>query len=459
MLVLGIPMILSMVVQALYNIVDTMFVAMIPAGSSGIANYGSDVGVNALTQCFPVQMLMIAIGVGLGVGVNAMLSKALGEGNRNMASRIVGNSLFVIVIVMAVFCLFGLTLTKPFMRLMYGSSANLTGDALTLYNARVEAGAQYLTICCSLSFGVFGYMMYEKFLQGTGKSWQCMVGQISGAVLNIALDAVFILVCGWGVAGAAWATVIGQIVSFVVDLTFHYTMNKEVSNSLTYWKPDKKAMKGIFAVGIPAVLMQTLMSVMTIGANLILGRTLGQDAVTAFGSYYKVQQFIFFAAFGLNNAIIPIVSYNYGMQDKERVQQGIKWGIVDSVVVMALGLILFESLASVIANLFSFNETSLTYFTRCMRIIPAGFLFVGFNIAMQGILQALGCGIKSLILSCVRLLIPCLPLLYLLSLANDVVVWLALPLSEAVAFVLAVIFFFWAKRHKIAQISNQNPVT
>jgi Na+-driven multidrug efflux pump len=186
---------------------------------------------------------------------------------------------------------------------------------------------------------------------------------------------------------------------------------------------------------------------MTIGANLILGRTLGQDAVTAFGSYYKVQQFIFFAAFGLNNAIIPIVSYNYGMQDKERVQQGIKWGLIDSVVVMALGLILFESLAGVIANLFSFNETSLTYFTRCMRIIPAGFLFVGFNIAMQGILQALGCGVKSLILSCVRLLIPCLPLLYLLSLAGGVVVWLALPLSEAVAFILALTFFFWSRHH------------
>jgi Na+-driven multidrug efflux pump len=267
-----------------------------------------------------------------------------------------------------------------------------------------------------------------------------MVGQIAGALLNIALDAVFILVCDWGVAGAAWATVIGQVVSFVLDITFHMTMNREISNSLRYWKPQKSAMKGIFAVGLPAVLMQALMSVMTVCANLVLGRMLGQDAVTAFGSYYKVQQFIFFAAFGLNNAIIPIVSYNYGMGDRARVKQGIGWGTAYTVIVMALGIVLFESLATVIAGLFAFNDIAYVYFVRCMRFIPAGFLFVGFNLAMQGVLQALGCGVKSLILSCVRLLVPCIPLLLLLSLAGDVAVWFAFPLSELVATFVALGF-------------------
>jgi putative MATE family efflux protein len=440
MLGLGLPMILSMVVQALYNIVDTLFVTMIE--NPAVENYGAVIGTNALSLAFPVQMLMISIGVGLGVGVNAILSRALGEGDRNKASYVAGNALFVIIIVYVAFLLFGLFGVKPYLTMQ----ADKTDPYFDLL---IESGAEYLTICCTMSFGALGYMIYEKLLQSTGKSISCMIGQLSGAILNIGLDALFVLVFKWGIAGAAWATVIGQIVSLVLDAAFHYLRNKEIDGSLKYLKPKASVLKGIFLIGLPAVVMQALMSLMVFFVNVILAPAMGNAAVTAYGDYYKVQQFIFFAAFGLNNAIIPIVSYNYGLGDIERVKQGIKWGVIYTVAVMIIGIALFEGLSDVVAAMLSGGDAAIGgYLKTAMRVVPAGFVFVGFNIAYQGVLQALGNGVKSLIISALRLIIFCLPLVWLFTLSADAdfLVWWAFPIAEAAAALVTLVFAITANK-------------
>lgn len=443
MLAMGLPMILSMVVQALYNVVDTMFVTMITHPE--VENYGAVVGTNALSLAFPVQMLMIAIGVGLGVGVNAMLSRALGEGDRKKAAYVAGNALLIIIIVYVAFLLFGLFGVRPYLAMQADSSD-------PNFELLIDEAANYLTICCTMSFGALGYMIYEKLLQGTGKATLCMIGQVSGAVLNIGLDALFVLVFGWGVAGAAWATVIGQIVSLVLDAVFHYTVNREINGSPMYMRPRKNAMKGIFTIGLPAVVMQALMPVMVFAVNVILAPSMGNASVTAYGDYYKVQQFIFFAAFGLNNAIIPIISFNYGLGDRQRVKEGVLYGVIYTVAVMALGIVLFESLARPVSELLTGGDEAISgYLITAMRVVPAGFLFVGFNVAWQGILQALGNGVKSLVLSFLRLIAVCLPLVYAFSVTPiaDTLVWWAFPIAEAVASVAALIFGIIVMKNKI----------
>lgn len=449
MLSMGVPMIFSMVVQALYNIVDTIFVTMIV--DERVDNFGAVVGTNALSLAFPVQMLMIAIGVGLGVGVSAILSRALGKGDREEAARAAGNALTVIAVVYVLFLLFGLFGVKPYLSVQADKTS-------ATYDILIEEASSYITICCTCSFGALGYMVYEKLLQGTGKSTMCMIGQISGAVLNIILDAVFVLVCHWGVAGAAWATVIGQVTSLLLDAFFHYRFNKEIDGSLKYLKPQKEAMKGIFVFGTPAAIMQALMPVMVFIVNIILAPTMGDAAVTAYGDYYKVQQFIFFAAFGLNNAIIPIVSFNYGLGNRARVQAGIKWGVIYSVAVMAVGIALFEAIATPVASMLSGGEEKIyNYLVTAMCIIPAGFLFVGYNIAWQGILQALGKGISSLVLSCLRLIVFCLPLVWAFAVTEiaDSLVWWAFPIAEALASVAAFVLGVITHRKIVYKIKTE----
>lgn len=441
MLAMGLPMILSMIVQALYNIVDTAFVTMIQ--DPQIENFGGTIGTNALALAFPVQMLMIAMGVGLGVGVNALLSRALGEGDKEKAARVAGNALLIIAVVYVLFLLFGLFGVKPYLALQ----ADATDPN---YDRLIREASSYLVICCTLSFGTLGFTIYEKLLQSTGKSVMCMIGQLSGAGLNIVLDAVFVLVCKWGVAGAAWATVIGQCVSLTFDACFHYFANKEINGSLKYLKPEKSSIIGIFKIGLPAVVMQALMPIMVFIVNIILAPTMGNAAVTAYGDYYKVQQFIFFAAFGLNNAIIPIISFNYGLGDKQRVKEGIKYGVIYTVAVMAIGIGLFEAIAYPVSVWLTGGDQAIgRLLVYAMRIVPAGFLFVGLNIAYQGILQALGYGVRSLVLSALRLVVFCLPLVYAFTFAGsnaDWLVWLAFPIAEALASIAAVVFGLQANK-------------
>ena len=285
-------MIISMVLQALYNVVDSIFVTNM--GEKGaIAN-------QALTIAFPIQILIIAIGVGTGIGLNALLSKSLGEKNQEKVNKIAGNGIFLSICIFLVFLLFGIFGSEWFISLFANGNAEV-----------ISMGTTYLRICCCLSFGSIGYTVYERFLQSTGKTMLSTIAQISGAVANIVLDYIFIFPLGMGVAGAAWATVIGQFISLFVAMFFHYTKNKEINGNLKYIKPEFNIIKGIYKIGISAAIMQALLSVMMAGMNAILGLSKADPTILvgSFGIYYKIQQIALFSAFGLSNTIISILSF------------------------------------------------------------------------------------------------------------------------------------------------------
>ncbi len=302
MLSMGIPIILSMVLQACYNIVDSMFVARI-TDSSGLANAG-EYAVNALTLAFPIQMLIVAFGIGTGVGVNALLAKSLGQQDGEKAAKAAGNGISLALIIYAAFLLFGLFGVNAYI----GSQ---TKDSVIL-----DMGSSYLSICSIASFGIVMFSIYEKLLQGAGKTIYSTIAQISGALVNIVLDPIMIFgyfgLPEMGIRGAAYATVLGQVASMAIAMYFHYKKNTEVKSGRKYLKLEKDIIKEIYAIGLPAIIMQALMSFMTYGVNLIFG-AVSQEAVTAYGIFYKIQQFIFFAGFGLRDAITPMVSFNYGM--------------------------------------------------------------------------------------------------------------------------------------------------
>ena len=323
---MGVPMILSMMLQAFYNIVDSYFV-------SNMEGVG-DAAVNALTLAFPIQALMVAIGIGTGVGVNSLLSRYLGMGDKEKASRIAGNAIFLSICTYILFLIFGLFFVDAYI-------SSQTADPLIR-----EMGNSYLSICCIYSFGSVIYMIYEKLIQGTGKTVLSTIAQISGALTNIVLDPIMIfglLGCPeMGIEGAAIATVIGQVVSLILGMIFHHTKNKEIDTSFAYLLPDRRIIADIYRVGVPAIIMQALMSVMTYCVNIIFVRISG-SVVTAYGIYFKIQQFVFFAAFGLNNAIIPIVAFNYGMKDKDRIKRAIRCGMIYNAVIMLIGAVLLAA--------------------------------------------------------------------------------------------------------------------
>jgi len=430
MLTMGIPMILSMVLQAVYNIVDSAFV-------SNMAENG-EAALNALTLAFPVQMLMVAIGIGTGVGTNALLAKSLGQGNKEKASRVAGNAVFLAFIIYIVFLLFGIGGVDAYINTQ-------TSNPLIK-----EMAVDYLSICCIASFGIVFFSIFEKLLQATGRSHLSTIGQVGGAITNIILDP--ILIYGWlglpemGVKGAAYATVIGQVVSMLLDLIFHLIYNKEITNGLKYMKPDGKLIKGIYAIGFPAIIAQALMSLMTYGLNIILG-TISEAAVTAYGLYYKIQQFILFAAFGLRDAITPIVSFNHGMQSKSRVSAGIKYGMMYTLVIMFAGLIVIEIFANPFASVFGLSGETQDLCVSAMRVVSISFVFAGANIAFQGVFQALDSGVESLVLSLCRQLIFVIPVAWGFakvvnntSIDNIWMVWMTFPIAEIITVIIACIF-------------------
>lgn len=435
MLSMGIPMILSMVLQACYNIVDSMFVARIP-DTEGIKHAG-ECAVNALTLAFPVQMLIVAFGIGTGVGVNAMLAKSLGQRDKEKVAKAAGNGITLEIIIYAVFLLFGLFGVKAYI----GSQ---TGDVVIL-----TMGSSYLTICSIVSFGIVLFSIYEKLLQSTGKTVYSTIAQVSGAVVNIILDPVMIF--GYfglpetGICGAAYATVIGQVVSMLVAMYIHYTKNTEVKSGRSYLKLEWGIVKEIYVIGLPAIIMQALMSFMTYGINLIFGMV-SQGAVTAYGIFYKIQQFIFFAGFGLRDAITPIVSFNYGMGDQKRVKQGIFYGLLYVEIIMLVGLIGLEVFAGPLVGLFAMSKETEELCILASKIIATGFLFAGANIAIQGVFQALGCGLDSLVVSMLRLCVVVLPSAWLFAGLNNAsfMIWWAFPIAELVAFLVAVILLMRA---------------
>ena len=440
MIQMGIPMIFSMALQAVYNIVDSAFV--------GNMKVGSESALNALTLVFPVQMLMVAIGIGTGVGTNALLARTLGQGNGKKAAKVAGNSLFLGVVIYAVCLLFGIFGVKA-----YISSQTVDAEVLSM-------GVDYLRICCVISFGIIFFSLFEKLLQATGRSLYSTIGQVAGAVINIILDPIMIYGLGpvpeMGVKGAAYATVLGQVASAVLLLIFNMKLNKEFDHDVKYMKPEPSVIKEIYAIGLPAIIAQALMSIMVYAMNLIL--KFNPSAQTAYGLFYKVQQFVLFLAFGLRDAITPIIAFAYGMGSKKRINDGIRYGLLYTVVLMVFGIAITEIFPDAFATLFNAGQ-SREYFIGAMRIISISFLFAGINIAYQGIYQALDGGMESLVISLLRQLIVILPLAGIFSLlvrnqmAGISLIWWAFPITEVIACVVGYVFLKKIKKTKVNLLS------
>lgn len=442
MVQMGIPMILSMALQAVYNIVDSAFV--------GNMKEGSEAALNALTLVFPVQMLMVAVGIGTGVGTNALLARTLGQGNSKKAAKVAGNSLFLGVIIYAVCLLFGIFGVKA-----YISSQTVDPEVISM-------GTGYLRICCVMSFGIIFFSLFEKLLQATGRSLYSTIGQVVGAVVNIILDPIMIYGIGpvpeMGVEGAAYATVIGQVASAVLLFIFHTKLNKEFAHGTKYMKPEGGIIKEIYSIGLPAIIAQALMSIMVYVMNLIL--KFNPLAQTAYGLFYKVQQFVLFLAFGLRDAITPIIAFSYGMGSKNRIKDGMKYGLIYTIVLMVLGVAITEIFPGAFATLFNAG-LSREYFIGAMRIISISFLFAGVNVAYQGIYQALDGGIESLVISLLRQLVIILPLAGIFSIfvrngqMGVSLIWWAFPITEFIACLAGYVFLKRIRKTKVDVLSER----
>lgn len=462
---MGVPMIISMALQALYNIIDTAFVSGLTDAEEAQS------AIAALGYAFPIQMLMVAIAIGTGVGANVLLSKSLGQGDKEKVNKTAGNALFLGIVIYAVYLLFGIFGSNLFARLM--SDSQVIQEYTTVY----------LQICCIVSFGIVFFAVYEKLLQATGKTLYSTIAQIAGAVTNIVLDPVFIYekghfigLFGMGIAGAAVATVIGQVVSTVLAMIFHYVVNKEVKNHVKYLKPDGKLILEIYSIGLPAIIAQALMSFMTMAMNKVLAITdnaliaegkASVDAppyVSSYSVYYKVQQFVLFLAFGLRDAITPLVSFNYGMGKKKRIKDGLFYGLLYTTVLMILGLILLECAATPLTKLFDNGLTDLatTFCINAMHIISISFLFAGVNIALQGIFQSFGSGLASLIISVCRQLLFVIPVALIfayIAKSNpaemDWLIWITFIISEGLSMVIAAIMMVHIYKKKVAPLPEE----
>ena len=415
------PMMVSMLFQALYNIVDSVFVARL-----------SQDAMNAVSLAFPLQTLCIAFSVGTGVGMNALLSRSLGEKNQAAANRAAGTGLFLTLCTAAVFCVLALSLAGPFFRFQTD-------------NAQIIAyGRDYVRICIGIPFGIFLQVYGERLLQSTGRTNLSMLSQIAGAVCNIVLDPIMIFgLLGFPrmeVAGAALATVIGQFVGAGLGLFLNLTKNPEVQLRVKDIRPHRATVSEIYAVGIPSIIMQSIGSVMTFGINKIL-ISFTEAATAVFGAYFKLQSFIFMPCFGLNNAMVPIVSYNYGAQKFDRVRRTVRLTVFTAIGIMCIGCALFELIPETLLGLFSPTDEMLSIGKTALRIIGIHFPLAGFSIIAGSACQALGKPIYALINSVCRQIVVLLPAAYLLSLTGRLeLVWLAFPIAEVVSVILNATF-------------------
>lgn len=433
---MSLPMMISMLVQALYNIVDSIFVSRI-----------NENALTAVSLAFPIQSLMIALGAGTGVGINALLSRFLGEKEFEKANKAAVNGIFLAAANYIIFLIVGLTAVNPF----YISQ---TADAQIL-----EYGKEYLTVVCCLSFGLYGQFVFERLLQSTGKTFYTMITQGTGAIINIILDP--ILIFGYlgfpkmGVTGAAAATVIGQIIAAVIALIINRKKNTEISLSLKGFKPELSVIGQIYVVGIPSIIMQAIGSVMTYGMNRIL-IVFTSTAAAVFGVYFKLQSFIFMPVFGLNNGMVPIIAYNYGAGKRDRLVKTIKLSIMYAVIIMAVGFLVFQIFPAQLFMLFEASETMLEIGIPALRIISISFLLAGFCIVCSSVFQALGNGVYSMLVSFARQLVVLLPAAYLLSrLGNVSYVWWAFPIAEVVSLLMSVIFIVRINKKIIRHIGEK----
>ena len=442
---MGLPMIISMVLQALYNVIDSIF----------ITNMKSDgvIANQALTLAFPIQLLIIAIGVGTGVGINALLSKSLGEQNKDKVNKIAGTGIFLSICIYIIFLIFGLFGSESFIRLFAGNNQHV-----------IAMGTIYLKICCCFSYGSIGFTVYERLLQSTGKTHFSTIAQISGALTNIILDYIFIYPMKMGVAGAALATIIGQFVSLFIAMYFHYFKNKEINGNLCYIKANFSLIKGIYLIGASAALMQGLLAVMMAGMNAILGLAQVDPVILigSFGIYYKIQQIALFSAFGLSNTIISILSFNYGMKDRKRIDECIKYGIVDTIIVSLIITLLFELLAHPLSQLFGLSGSTQEMINICstaLHIASLGFVFMGISVAIQGVLQSIGYAFRPLMIALLRLVIFCFPIAFkrfTLTKSVTTLVWWTFPISELLTVIVSLILLKKSYNERISSVKNES---
>lgn len=431
LITMSLPMMLSMLVQALYNIVDSMFVAKL-----------SEDALTAVSLAFPIQTLMIAVAAGTGVGINALLSRNLGEKNFEGANTAARNGLFLGIISCVVFAVLG------------GFGSHFFFALQTDNPVILNYGTQYLTIITILSFGIFMQITFERLLQSTGKTIYNMITQGTGAIINIILDPILIFgLFGFPrleVAGAAIATVIGQIIAVAMSFYFNLKKNREININMRGFRPHAKTIIVIYEVGIPSIIMQAIGSVMTFGMNKIL-LMFSSTAAAVFGVYFKLQSFIFMPVFGLNNGMIPIIAYNYGAKNKKRIMETAKLSIFIAVSIMLIGLLVFQTSSGfLLKNLFDASDKMLSIGVPALRIISLSFLFAGYCIIVGSVFQALGNGMYSLIVSAARQLVVILPVAYIFATAFGLhMVWWSIPIAEIVSLTLSTILLKRIYRLKV----------
>lgn len=432
---MSLPIMISMLVQALYNIVDSIFVARI-----------SENALTAVSMAFPIQNLMIAVGVGTAVGVNALLARSLGEKDFEKVNKIATNAVFLAAMSYAVFLVIGLFFVEPFFR------------SQTDIEEIVQYGIDYLTICCCASFGIFTQLMFERMLQATGKTIYSMYTQLSGAIVNLILDPILIFgmfgMPAMGIKGAALATVIGQMVAGAVAVLMNHKKNPEVQIHLKGFKPDKAIIGQIYQIAVPSIVMQAIGSVMNYGMNRIL-ITFTSTATAVFGVYFKLQSFIFMPVFGLNNGIIPIMAYNYGAGNKERVIKTMKTAVLYAVSILTVGFVLFQVFTVPFLQLFKASETMIAIGVPALRIISISFPVAGFCIASGSSFQALGRATYSMLNSIARQLLVLLPVAFILAQFGNVdLVWWCYPIAEIVSMIMTIVFLRKLNKEVISKIGH-----
>lgn len=430
---MSLPMIISMLVQALYNIVDSIFVAQL-----------NEQALTAVSLAFPVQNLMIAVAAGTGVGINALLSKSLGEKKHEQANAIARNGIFLALLSCMVFAILGLIGSRLFFQVQ-------TTDELI-----VEYGAQYMSVVTIASLGVFMQITFERLLQSTGKTIFNMVTQGTGAIINIILDP--ILIFGWfgfpkmGVTGAAVATVIGQWIAALLGIVFNHKFNREINASMKGFKPCKKTIGAVYKIGVPSIIMQSINSVTTFAMNNIL-LMFNSTAATVFGVYFKLQSFVFMPVFGLTNGMIPIVAYNYGARNKKRIKDTLKLSIGIAVGIMLVGVIIFQTAPTTLLRMFDASELMIEIGVPALRIISLSFIFAGYSIICSAVFQALGNGVYSLIISVARQIVVIIPVAFIFAkLFGLGMVWWSYPIAEIVSVVVCTIFLKRIFKEKVASL-------
>lgn len=427
---MALPMIISMLVQALYNIVDSVYVSQV-----------SESAVTALGLAFPVQNMQIGFAVGIGVGVNALLSQSLGRKDQETANWAAGQGIFLMMVATAIFMLFGFFGVRPY----YEMQSNVAET--------VEGGIAYTQICCLLTVGVFVQVLCERLLQATGRAMQTMILQGTGAIINIILDPVFIH--GWwgmpkmGIAGAAVATVIGQCVGAVLGIYMNVRHNPDIHMHLKYVKPNWKIIQPILTVGIPSVIMNGIGSVMNFGMNQIL-QGFHETATGVFGIYFKLQSLFFMPLFGINNATISIIAFNYGARKPKRIVHTLKLATITAVCIMLVGLGIFQLFPEALLGIFNPTEDFMSIGVKALRILSLPFPVAAVCVALSASFQALGNGSYSTIVSLCRQLVVLLPVAYLLSLTGDVGnVWWSYPIAEVVSALVTALLFARLYRCKV----------